>query len=115
MNGVDDPHRTPLPYLRNAPTDAPEINVGAIVSVASSVAGILFTISLCAGVWTHVAPFVANHAGWITGILAAISVVSSGIGAIQAPKDSVYYRISMAGYIAGMTLLCAAAVMFVSF
>jgi hypothetical protein len=115
MCRVDDEPRSPLPYLRDAPQSAPELNVGAIVSLASSAAGIVFTLSHCIGIWRATIPLVADFAGWITGVLALTSVASSGIGAIQAPKDSLYYRLSMTGYIVGMALLCASAVMFVSF
>jgi hypothetical protein len=112
---VDQEPRSPLPYLNPDPPAAVNINVGAIVSLTSGVAGLLFTLSLCAGVWQSTIPFISRHAVWINALLATVAVISGGIGAVQAPKDSGYFTLSMIGYIAGMILFCATAALFLAF
>jgi hypothetical protein len=92
----------PLNYLSLAPDDRSRINPAATLSIACGSAALVFLLSMCVGVWQVVLPSIAAHAGFVSITLAITAVVSGGIGALRAERDSAWYNAALIGYALGM-------------
>jgi hypothetical protein len=104
----------PLNYRGIAPEERPEINIPAAISLGCAIASAVFVLSMLVGIWNMILPAIARNAGWLTGALSLIAIINGALGALQADKESPWYRAALFGYALGLFVACVTPVFFLT-
>jgi hypothetical protein len=96
----------PLEYFGRAPAQQPRPNIPATISIGCGIAAAIVFLSMLIGIWTQYLPSLARNAGWICGALAVVAIINGALGALEAERDSTWYRVALLGYALGILLAC---------